>query len=304
MEETVVEPNRKNWHDRYYKILILIPLLIIIFSIVYIFSFYQNTGDFLKNDISLTGGSSITVYDKNISAEMIENDLSGMLPDLSVRGIYEFGTSTQRALVFETTAEWNYAKGVLEDYFGYSLTEGENADVEFTGSSLSESFYSQLLIAVLVAFVFMSIVVFIIFRTFIPSMTVIFCAFVNILMTLTVVNIMGMSVSTAGIVAFLTLIGYSVDTDILLTTRLLKRSEGTLNERIFGAFKTGITMTLTSLFAVLASLIIIKSFSETLSQIFTILAIGLFFDMLNTWITNVSILKFYIKRKNSREEKQ
>ena len=62
--------------------------------------------------------------------------------------------------------------------------------------------------------------------------------------------------SSGGIVAFLMLIGYSVDTDILLTNRVLKRFEGTVNEKIFGAFKTGITMTLTSLLAIVLALLV------------------------------------------------
>jgi len=117
-------------------------------------------------------------------------------------------------------------------------------------------------------------------------------------MTLVLVNLLGIQMSSAGIIAFLMLIGYSVDTDILLTTRILKRDEGSLNQRIFKAFKTGITMTLTSLLAIASALIVVKSFSVVLSQIFTILIIGLGFDILNTWITNVSILKWYVEKKN------
>ena len=108
-----------------------------------------------------------------------------------------------------------------------------------------------------------------------------------------------MEISSAGIVAFLMLIGYSVDTDILLTTRILKRHEGTLNERLSGAFKTGMTMTLTSLFAIVSALIVVKSFSVILTQIFTIISIGLVFDIFNTWVTNVSILKWYAEQKNA-----
>jgi preprotein translocase subunit SecF len=93
------------------------------------------------------------------------------------------------------------------------------------------------------------------------------------------------------------LIGYSVDTDIMLTTRILKRKDGTLNKRIVGAFKTGLTMTLTSFCAMSVALIIVSSFSVTLTQIFTILVMGLGFDLLNTWITNVSILKWYAIKK-------
>ena len=168
---------------------------------------------------------------------------------------------------------------------------------------MSESFYKQLLVAISVAFFLMAIVVFIIFRTIAPSAAVIFSAFADILMTLATVNIIGFKISSAGIVAFLMLIGYSVDTDILLTSRVLKRSEGTLNERIYSAFKTGMTMTLTAVFSILAALLVVKSFSPVLTQIFTILLIGLCFDILNTWVTNVSLLKWYVERKNIGGEK-
>jgi len=131
----------------------------------------------------------------------------------------------------------------------------------------------------------------------IPSFAVIISAFADILMTLVFVNLLGIKLSSAGIVAFLMLIGYSVDTDILLTTRILKRSEGSLNQRMFGAFKTGITMTLTSLLAVGVALFIVQSFSTILSQIFLILFIGLWFDIFNTWITNASILKWYMEKR-------
>ena len=45
------------------------------------------------------------------------------------------------------------------------------------------------------------------------------------------------------------LIGYSVDSDILLTTRVLKR-QGKLNDELNGAFRTGIIMTSTTIAAV------------------------------------------------------
>ena len=300
--ETLNETSKKNWHDKHYKILLLIPIALIIFSLVYLVVMYNNTGDVMKKDITLTGGSSITIYEGNVSSQTALRDLSSKLPNLDVRSISGIGTSSQKALTIDTTADWDSAKVVLEKYFGYPLIQGENVDVEFTGSTLSQSFYEQLLIAILVAFIFMSVVVFITFKTFVPSMAVIFSAFADILMALVAADLFGMKISTAGIVAFLMLIGYSVDTDILLTTRMLKRDEGTLNERIFGAFKTGVTMTLTSLFAVGFAWIVVQSFSAVLAQIFAILVIGLFFDMVNTWITNVSILKFYVEYKHKKGE--
>jgi preprotein translocase subunit SecF len=284
-----------NFHDKNYKKLLLIPLILIVFSLIYMVSFYSQNGDIIRKDISLKGGTSVTINGE-FNAEEIRQALSGELEELNTREIYDLITREQIAIIIETTSSDEQAELVLENYLGYELT-GENSSFTFTGSSLSENFYKQLLIAILIAFLFMAIVVFIIFRTPAPSVAVILSAFADILMTLVVVNLLGIKVSSAGIIAFLMLIGYSVDTDILLTTRMLKRDEGSLNERLFGAFKTGTTMTLTSLFAVLFALIVVKSFSPVLSQIFTILAIGLGFDLLNTWITNASILKWYISKK-------
>ena len=137
---------------------------------------------------------------------------------------------------------------------------------------------------------------FLFIRTYIknsvPAFAVMFSAFADIIMTLAVVDLIGMKLSTAGIVAFLMIIGYSVDTDILLTTRILNKREPT-NKVLVGALKTGITMTVTSFIAIISALIVVYSFQSVLNQIFIVLLIGLFFDLLNTWITNASILKWY-----------
>ena len=265
-------------------------------SIGYLFYFNYQTGDFISKDISLTGGTSITIQG-SLDIDKIQKDLSESLEDLNIRSIYDIVTNEQKAVIIQTRTDGEETKTILEEYLGYALTE-ENSSFEFTGSSLSESFYKQLLIAILIAFLFMGVVVFILFRSFVPSTAVIISAFADIIMTLAIVNLFGISMSSAGIVAFLMLIGYSVDTDILLTTRMLKRSDGSINQRIASASKTGITMTLTSLLAISFALFISKSFSVILTQIFTILVIGLAFDILNTWITNVSILKWYLSKKN------
>jgi len=257
--------------------------------------FYSKNQDFIYKDISLTGGTSVTIFDDIDLNDFVEKN-SEVLGDINTREIYDLITREKKAVVIETTADGDLTKETLEKYLGYELNS-ENSSFEFTGSTLSESFYKQLLVAILFAFIFMAIVVFFLFRSFVPSSAVILSAFADILMTLAFVNLLGIKLSSAGIVAFLMLIGYSVDTDILLTTRILRRQEGEVNSRIFQAFKTGITMTLTSLMAVLFALFVVKSVSSVLTQIFTILSIGLGFDILNTWITNASILKWYVEKK-------
>jgi preprotein translocase subunit SecF len=287
------------FHDKYYKLLLIIPILLLILGFVYMFSFYQKNNDYIYRDISLTGGTSVTI-NQAININDLSKAISNKLENVNIRQISDLVTKKQIAVIVETKSDSELTRSVLEEYLGYKL-DGENSSFEFTGSTLSGSFYKQLLIAVLIAFVLMAVVVFIQFKSFIPSLAVISCAFVDIFFTLVVANMIGLQISTAGIVAFLMLIGYSVDTDILLTTKAIKRDEGSLNKRMFDSFKTGITMTLTSLVAVLIALIIIGQFSSVLSQIFTIMVIGLSFDIFNTWVTNVSIIKWYASKKHNKK---
>lgn len=298
MEDSSNSNNLKRIYNKTFKFFLFIPVILLIISLVYIYSFYQNTGDFIKKDVSLTGGTTITIYpNTEINLNEFRNFLEKNISDFSLREISNFRTHKQEAVILETPLEPDQITDYIQSFLGYEL-DSENSSVEFTGAFLSESFYNQLLKAILTAFVLMSIVVFIIFKSPTPSIAIIFSAFADIVMTLALVNFLGIELSSAGIVAFLMLIGYSVDSDIMLTTKVLKHKEGDLDSRIFSSFKTGMTMTLTSLGAIIVALLLTMSFSETLKQIFLILTIGLCFDILNTWLTNTSILKIYMTKKN------
>lgn len=285
------------FHDKNYKKLLIIPLVLVLFCFGYLFIFYTQHNDFFYKDISLKGGTSVTINGE-INLESLKNAISNKLEDVNIREVSDLITQKSIAVIVETTTGREESKQILEDYLGYTLIDGENASFEFTGATLSESFYKQLLIALLISFLLMAIVVFLQFKAIIPSMAVIFSAFADILMSLVLLDILGIKLSSAGIVALVMLIGYSVDTDILLTNKVLKRDGDSLNKKIFNSFSTGITMTLTSLFAVIVADLIVGNFSSILHQIFLIMALGLVFDIINTWLTNVSIIKWYaIKKK-------
>lgn len=289
-----------SFHDKNYKKLLIIPAILIILGFVYMGYFYSQTGDFFYKDISLSGGTSVTITNGNIDTLDLKDVISGKLEDVNIRVVSDLITKQEIAVIVETKSNDQITRSVLEDYLGYNLTK-ENSSFEFTGSSLGEDFYKQLLLSVLIAFVLMSIVVFIQFRTFVPSIAVIFSAFADIFLSLVLINLLGIKISGAGIVAFLMLIGYSVDTDILLTNKVLRREGKSVNRKIMESFKTGITMTLTALLSVGLSLILVGSLSPILHQIFLILFIGLCFDILNTWVTNVSIIKWYAIKKNENK---
>jgi len=286
----------KNLYDRTYKFLFLIPIIVLMLSTYQLYVFQKQNGDIIYKDVTLTGGTTITVFDKNIDIDNLKASLEINFPDIRIRKISDFRTAEQKGVIIETQKAVNQIKPEIESYLGYELTQ-DNSSIEFSGEALSRGFYQQLRLAIILAFIFMAIVVFLIFRTVVPSFAVILAALADIIMTITTVNLLGITLSTAGVIAFLMIIGYSVDTDILLTTRIIKRREGTINERMLGAFKTGITMTLTSIAAIGIALFIIYNSSDVLRQIFTILLIGLGFDLFNTWFANASIIKWYAERK-------
>lgn len=282
-------------YDKHYKLLFFIPLAILIVSLIYLGSFYAQTGDIIYKDVSLSGGTSISLNGE-ISQAQLETELKSKFPDVSFTVLEDITTRKQIALVVESSASPEELKPEIENILGYKITD-ENSSTEFTGASLSSDFYSQLIIALLIAFFLMVVVIFIMFRTVIPSTAIIFAILADIIIPLALINLFGIKISAAGIAAFLMLIGYSVDTDILLTTRALKTREGSLNSRIFRAFKTGSLMNLTALAAVLPAFFIVTGLPDSFRQIFLILALGLAADLINTWLTNASIIKWYCTKK-------
>lgn len=293
MEHT--EPKTKNWYDKYYKYIMVFPLLLFVICLIYLFNFNSQHGEVIYKDVSLTGGTIITIQG-SFDSQNLESKLKEKFNDIRTRTITELTTSKNLAVIIESQEKPETLKAEIENILDIQLTQ-ENSSIEFSGPSLGESFYKQLMTALIISFILMSLVIFLLFRSFVPSIAVIFAAFADIVMPLALLNYLGISLSAAGIAAFLMLIGYSVDTDILLTTRVIKKREGTVNQRIYSSFKTGIFMTVTALIAVLPAFFLITGLPDSFRQIFLILALGLFADIINTWLMNASMIKWYAESK-------
>lgn len=329
-----------------YKPLFLITVLMLLFSLAVIGVTYAKTGDIIYKGVSLSGGLTITIgTEEYVNPDALEENLAARFPnaDIIVRQISELGTQTGLVIEASTSSGSQESLGLLEDEMLLALEESipnvqDRASTEIIGPSLGQSFFSQVFRAVLIAFTFMGMVVFLYFgenktqkaivvgltllegafiwyvswattllaiivgamliwyyfKYSIPSAAVILAAVSTILFTVAVVDLFQIRISTAGIAAFLMLIGYSVDTDILLSTRVLKRS-GSLYERFMGTVKTGLTMELTTMAAAIVALIF--SQSDVIKEIMLIIVIGLFADIFFTWIQNVGILRWYLEKR-------
>ncbi len=286
---------RRVYEDDYKKLL-AIPMLLLLVAILQIGYQISTEGDFIHKDVSLKGGVTITVpTQEDLNINEIESFLSQKFPDatVTVRRLTTLGSVT--GFIIDADISHEEREGFVSAVSEKTGKDPKEMSIEEIGSSLGSSFFRQTMMAILIAFVFMGLVVFLYFRTFVPSFAVILAAFSDIVVTVAIVNVLGMRISTAGIAAFLMLIGYSVDTDILLSTRVLKRKEGSVMQRIYSAMKTGVTMNFTTLAAVTVGMLVSKS--DVLVQIMTIILIGLLVDMVNTWIQNVGILRLYLEKK-------
>ncbi len=280
----------KKIYETKYKLLAIIPLLILLSSILYLGFVKINTDEFIQKDVSLSGGAMITI---NTNEKFIAKDLESQLENTRVRQIKATGASEILGYSFESNHySIDELKEKITSLTSFEFNEGTYS-IEETSSALSSAFWSSAIKAMILAFIFIGTVVFIYFRKVIPSTAIVLSAVSDIIITIAILNIFNITLSTAGIAAILMLIGYSVDSNILLTTKVLKRKKE-LTESIFTAMKTGITMQTTTIVAL--SAIFFFSPAEVLKSITLILIIGILIDTMNTWIQNAGILTWWSKK--------
>ena len=163
----------------------------------------------------------------------------------------------------------------------------------------SSYFLQQLETIIIVAFILISIIVFFIFRSVVPSFAVVFGAANDMIVAIGAMALFKIPLGIASIGGLLMLLGYSIDTDVLTAIRILKRHEGTPEQRAYSSMKTGLTMTFTAIvsFAVLFAVSYIL-YVPTYFEISGVVLFGLIADLATTWLGNASIILMHVNRKN------
>lgn len=198
-------------------------------------------------------------------------------------------------------------ESALTYYLNSNVTvdlQKKNINLRAVGPTLGKTFMDQGIEAILIGYILMAMVIFIAFRDFVPSIAVMLAATTDVIIAMGGMSIFGISLEPASLVALVMLIGYSVDTDILLTARVLKKKSGEINEKIDDAMKTGLTMTMTTLMVMVVILVISTTMTQinTLGSIASVLFIGLSADIMGTWFMNAGILKWYLEGKGRRRK--
>jgi len=269
--------------------MVVLPLVLLLLAGILLGYTTLTTGLPLTPGIDFAGGTAVTAFTSD-SRETIEAAFAGY-PLLSVG---------------EGIGDGKYIQfGPMEEAQYRSLVELINekypdAKIDQIGETFGKTLQGQAFLALLFSFIGMAVVVLIAFRNLVPAGAVVLSAFADIAITAGIMQIIGIPLSLGTTAALLMLIGYSVDSDILLTTRLLKR-KGKLDEKLSGAFRTGIIMTTTTLAAIAAMWVVATAGQiQIISEIASVLLIGLFIDMMNTWMLNAGILKEYVLRSGKK----
>ncbi|EFW89881.1 preprotein translocase subunit SecF [Haladaptatus paucihalophilus DX253] len=258
-----------------------VPLAILVLALLVIAGWYAATGAPVTPGIDFTGGTEMRIQTTASQQQIttsFDSEVASVTPAQSSNNVY--------IVTFQDT-DTNSLTSQAED-LGYDVLS-----IQSTSASFGSSAQQLALYGIVAAFVGMSIIVFLMFRSFVPSIAVVLSAFSDIVIPVALMNLFGIKLSLGTVAALLMLIGYSVDSDILLNNHVLRRSGG-FYESTYRAMRTGVTMTVTSLAAMAVMTIVAFIFQiGLLTAIGVVLVMGLATDLMNTYMLNLSLLRWY-----------
>ena len=271
------------------KLMMGIPAILFAVAAVIVLITFIITGMPVTPGIDFAGGTAVTLHTddtkEEIEAYFAGYDLKSIEEGISGGYYLKFGPMTNEEMM---------------EFNEYIIAGYPDAGIDQIGANFGATLQSQAMLALLFAFLGMAVVVFIAFRKILPAVTVVFAGIADITITAAAMNIFGIELSLATTAALLMLIGYSVDSNILLTTKVLKR-QGKLEDKMEGAFHTGFIMTSTTFCAILAMFIVsLIANVPTLYSIAAVLLIGLVCDLIFTWGFNAGMLRIYCARRVGR----
>ncbi|MDE1855888.1 MAG: hypothetical protein KGH49_01485 [Candidatus Micrarchaeota archaeon] len=179
----------------------------------------------------------------------------------------------------------------------HSLVPFTTYSLQDVGPTLGRFFLGQVEDVIIGAFVLISIAVFLIFRSWAPSLAIIFGAGNDIIIALGAMVVLNIPLGLASVGGLLMLIGYAIDTEMITAVRILKRKEGTPEERAYGAMKTGLTMTIAAIISFgMLFIVSLVEYVPTFYQISGVVLFGLIADIITTWLGNAPLILMYKKR--------
>lgn len=229
---------------------------------------------------------------------------SGLQPLLKLTNYnYSYNSTNPQAMLNAGKNMYTNASAAYKTYIIgtlHGITPFTTYTYQDVTPTLGAYFLSQMQSIILWSFILVALAVFFIFRTPIPSFSVVFGAGNDIIVALGAMGLFGIPLGVASIGGLLMLIGYSIDTDMLAAIRVLKRAESTPAERAFSTMKTGVTMTTAAIIS-FAILLVVSyvTFIPVYFEISSVVLFGLIGDLFTTWLGNTPMVLWYKQRKDT-----
>jgi len=287
------------WHVKHLssRLMIAIPLLLAaLLAVAILVRGIPLSTDFKEGTLIRVRG-----LDNAPDAGADEQTIKGLLAtDVSVKVTEDtslvtgrFGLDIEIGRVINENEE-NQVIGVLSTEFA-----GAELETSFKGSAITSIFKEQAWEAVVGAFIGMVVILFIAFRHSAAVGIMVLCVALDALVALGGMAIFQIPLSFGSIAGLLMIIGYSVDTDILLSNHMLKRFGGDARSRAADAMKTGLMTGGTTIAALVA--INLLTTASLLYELSAAMIFGVLGDLVNTWFLNVGVLLRHIERRQRRE---
>ncbi len=267
-----------------------------------------------------------------VKADELKEDFNALLPDVAFLEVASLQNSSNSAAYLEKKAELDavadelfslagksrasmnisgtndlqkkFAEAYSEVYSSYQKSISgpidrhvayDSISVQTVSPALSTHFIDIATNVVILAIVLSFVLVFLFFRSVVPSIAVMTGAFADIVIALGAMGFFGVPLTLASFAALLMLLGFSLDTDILLTTRMLKR-KGDPRENAHDAMKTGLTMSVMAIIA-FSALFILSAVTHipTYYEISAVALAGLVGDMIATWGINGVLILHHVE---------
>ena len=258
-----------------------VPLALLAVALLIIGGTWVATGAPVDPGIDFTGGTELQIQ-TDASQEEIEAAFEPEPESIQPIAAQE----NEYILTFQTTDTAEIESQAADAGF-------EVVSIASTSAAFGAETQFQAIIGVAIAFVGMSALVALMFRTIVPSVAIVLSAFSDIVIPIALMNLFDIQLSLGTVAALLMLIGYSVDSDLLLNNHVLRR-HGDFYESTYRAMRTGVTMTVTSIVAMVVMTAVATAFAiPLLPAIGIVLVFGLLADLTNTYLLNVSLLRWY-----------
>ena len=287
-----------------HKKLIGIPLILAAFFGAMVAINWNTEGSPVPLGLDFQGGSFIRVENiqtpNNIQVNQFQSDFleRSSVSDADVRSV-ESGLQIETSEAYlDNQAVADFKNWISEELSEIGVSGNPVVNIDAMGSAITDIYQSQARNAAIAAVIVMAIILFISLRRYTVVGSILLVIGMDFLGILGGMSLLGIELTRASMAGILLIFGYAVNTNILLSTNIIKRKGGTDRDRAGRAMSTGMKMSSTS-----AAAMIILNLATTapeLNQISAVIAIGILIDMVNTWLLNSGLI---IRHQESEEDK-